>query len=130
TAASYTNRFSEDLQPPAPLIEVSGVAFPFAPEPLVLTIGTGDETQPVSAEPDGGLPQAFRLHGNYPNPFNPSTTLRFDLPEASDVHVEVFDLLGRRVLTTSPRSLPAGASRTLSLDAGTLASGAYLYRIE
>lgn len=130
TAASYTNRFSEDLQPPAPLIEVSGVAFPFAPEPLVLTIGTGDETQPVSAEPDGGLPQAFRLHGNYPNPFNPSTTLRFDLPEASEVHVEVFDLLGRRVLTTSPRSLPAGASRTLSLDAGTLASGAYLYRIE
>ncbi|MBA7565496.1 hypothetical protein ES708_07180 [subsurface metagenome] len=44
------------------------------------------------------LPEDFALHQNHPNPFNPSTTLRFDLPEASDVTLLVYDLLGREVI--------------------------------
>jgi len=43
------------------------------------------------------LPEHFALHQNHPNPFNPATTLRFDLPEASDVTLLVYDLLGREV---------------------------------
>jgi len=44
------------------------------------------------------LPSAYALHQNYPNPFNPGTTLRFDLPEASDITITVYDLLGREVV--------------------------------
>ncbi len=44
-----------------------------------------------------GIPAEFALHANYPNPFNPSTTIRFDLPEAAEVHLMVYDILGREV---------------------------------
>ncbi len=45
-----------------------------------------------------GIPAEFALHANYPNPFNPSTTIRFDLPQASEVHLAVYDILGREVV--------------------------------
>ena len=75
------------------------------------------------------IPATFTLHGNYPNPFNPTTTIRFDLPEASWITVEVIDLLGRVVLTTPRRRREAGLHRTMPLDASGLASGLYLYRV-
>jgi glucuronoarabinoxylan endo-1,4-beta-xylanase len=69
------------------------------------------------------------LQQNYPNPFNPSTVLRFDLPVASDVHMAVYDLLGRAVQTVADGAWPAG-SHEVRFDAGTLPSGAYLVRLE
>lgn len=80
---------------------------------------------------DGGshLPREFALDGNYPNPFNPTTNIRFDLPEAADVHIEVFDILGRRVMTVPSQALQAGAGLTIQVDASQLASGTYLYRV-
>jgi len=75
------------------------------------------------------LPTTFALHGNFPNPFNPSTTIRFDLPETADVRVEVIDILGRRVMTMAQQQVAAGSNRSLQLDASRLASGTYLYRI-
>jgi hypothetical protein len=75
------------------------------------------------------VPARFVLHGNYPNPFNPTTTLRFDLPEAATVRVAVYDVLGREVLTLTPGRMAASPGRTLTLDARSLASGAYLYRV-
>ncbi|MDX1545780.1 MAG: M36 family metallopeptidase [Rhodothermales bacterium] len=75
------------------------------------------------------LPEDFALAGNYPNPFNPSTTLRFDLPESALVSVEVYDVLGRRVLTVPAQQVAAGAARTVQIDGSTLASGVYLYRL-
>ncbi len=83
----------------------------------------------TAAEAGAALPATFALHGNFPNPFNPTTTLRFDLPEAAEVRVEVIDVLGRRVMTTATRQIAAGANRSLLLDAATLASGTYLYRV-
>lgn len=74
-------------------------------------------------------PSTFTLHGNYPNPFNPTTTLRFDLPETAWITVEVIDLLGRTVLTTPAQQREAGSNRTVALDASGLASGTYLYRV-
>lgn len=74
-------------------------------------------------------PARFVLHGNYPNPFNPTTTITFDLPEAATVHVEVLDLLGRHVLTVPRRSFASGSGHTIRVDATTLASGTYLYRV-
>ena len=75
------------------------------------------------------VPEMLALRGNYPNPFNPSTTISFDLPETAQVHVEIIDLLGRSVLTMPVRRIEAGAARTLTVNASTLASGTYLYRV-
>ena len=75
------------------------------------------------------LPESFALQGNYPNPFNPSTRIVFDLPSSAEVSVEVLDLLGRSVLSLGSQSIEAGANRTVELDGSLLASGTYLYRI-
>lgn len=83
----------------------------------------------VALEEDALLPTEFALLSNYPNPFNPVTKLAFDLPETAQVHVEVFDLLGRAVLVVPAKHVRAGASRTVALDASSLASGTYFYRI-
>ena len=75
------------------------------------------------------LPTEFALLGNYPNPFNPSTRIEFDLPEAAEVSTAVFDMLGRNVMTLPSQEFEAGASRSIELNAISLASGNYLYQI-
>jgi len=75
------------------------------------------------------MPAGFRLRGNYPNPFNPATTVVFDLSERASVEVEVLDLLGRRVLVLPARSVAPGTGHRITLDAGDLASGTYLVRV-
>lgn len=45
------------------------------------------------------IPSSFILHQNYPNPFNPVTTLRYDIPERSEVVLTIYDILGRQVTT-------------------------------
>ena len=75
------------------------------------------------------LPHQFVLHSNYPNPFNPSTTILMDLPADAKVTVEVFDVLGRAVLRTMPQDLEAGHGRLIRIAAAALASGTYPYRV-
>ncbi len=75
------------------------------------------------------LPTEFTLHGNYPNPFNPSTRIQFDLPENAQVQIQIVDMLGRKVITLPAQEFEAGANRSIELNAGSLASGTYLYRI-
>lgn len=87
------------------------------------------EGAPVAAEAEAAVPERFALHGNYPNPFNPATTLRFDLPAPARVRVTVYDVLGRAVLRLPAQEVSAGFRRTLRLDASALASGVYLYRL-
>ncbi|MXZ04298.1 MAG: DUF4397 domain-containing protein [Rhodothermaceae bacterium] len=85
----------------------------------------------TGVEEEGGpeIPTEFALHGNYPNPFNPSTRIEFDLPESAQVTLQVVDMLGRQVMTLPAQQIEAGANRTLELSATNLASGHYLYRI-
>jgi len=82
----------------------------------------------VATERVPELPSEIQLRAAYPNPFNPSTTIPFALPEAGPVQLEVFDTLGRvvRVLVDDVR--PVG-EHTVSFDASGLASGVYLYRL-
>ncbi len=77
-----------------------------------------------------GLPAAFELRGNAPNPFRHTTTLLMNLPARARITVDVFDVLGRRVLSLPARALPAGTDRALRLDGSTLAPGLYLYRVQ
>lgn len=83
---------------------------------------------PVAAEQEE-LPESFMVHGNYPNPFRESTRLMVDLPWSATLNVEVFDVVGRRVLSPPPIDLPAGWGRSIRLEGATLPSGLYLYRI-
>jgi hypothetical protein len=80
----------------------------------------------LSHQPE--TPTAVRLHPNYPNPFNPSTQIAFDLPEASIVTLEVFDVLGRRVAVLEDGWLDAG-SFVRTFDASGLSGGVYVVRL-
>ena len=75
------------------------------------------------------LPTEFMLYGNYPNPFNPSTRIQFDLPESAQVSVQVMDMLGREVMILPAKEFEAGSNRVIELNALNLASGTYLYRM-
>ena len=75
------------------------------------------------------VPQTFRLYGAYPNPFNPSTTLRFDIANRSPVTLDIIDVTGRLVTRLVDTTLPAG-TYAIPFDASVLSSGAYLYRLQ
>ena len=73
-------------------------------------------------------PTGFALHGNYPNPFNPTTTVEFDLPESARMTLIVFDILGRVAYKTTSH-VEGGASRSIRVDLSNLPSGNYFYRL-
>ncbi len=75
------------------------------------------------------LPTEAVLMGNYPNPFNPETTIRYALPQTGNVHLAVYDLLGHEVAVLVDEPKPAGHHAT-RFDAGDLPSGAYIYRLQ
>ncbi len=97
------------------------------------TIGGGlfrrDVATDVANEPAVSLPASYALEANYPNPFNPSTTIRFGLPEAAAVTVSVYDVAGRRIAVLVQATLAAGWHEA-SFDAGALPSGVYFYRLD
>jgi Secretion system C-terminal sorting domain len=75
------------------------------------------------------LPQEFLLHQNYPNPLNPSTTIKYELPHSSWVSLTVFDILGREVSVLVNERREAGVHE-VKFDGSNLASGAYFYRLQ
>ncbi len=75
------------------------------------------------------LPTRFALHEAYPNPFNPTTMLGFDLPLAGRVSLRVYDVLGREVATLVD-GLRAAGSYTVTFDGRDLATGLYFARLE
>ncbi|HYE57503.1 MAG TPA: T9SS type A sorting domain-containing protein, partial [Rhodothermales bacterium] len=85
-------------------------------------------TTSVAAEETAALPVAFALEAVYPNPLTRTGTVRFGLPEASRVHVALYDALGREVAVLVEGDLPAGTHRQ-TLDASGLAPGVYLLRM-
>ena len=67
-----------------------------------------DRTSHVASEEAGHIPRSYALLPNYPNPFNPTTIIRFDVPAAATVELAIFDMLGRRVATLIHGSLAPG----------------------
>lgn len=91
--------------------------------PTCVTVGTEDT--------NGGevLPEKFAVHGNYPNPFQKTTHLAFDLPWQAHVRVEVVDVIGRLVLTVPEHRMEAGWEKSIPLNGESLPAGIYLYRL-
>ena len=80
------------------------------------------------------LPQGFALEQNFPNPFNPSTTIRYELPEEAMVNVTIYDMLGRQVKTLINQTQDAGYRSVIwnaTNDYGKpVSAGMYLYLIQ
>lgn len=76
-----------------------------------------------------GIPEGAVLHGNYPNPFNARTTIRFGLTRSAEVRVSVYNLLGQQITILRDGWLNAGEHR-LAFDAAALPGGVYYYRVQ
>jgi VCBS repeat-containing protein len=99
---------------------------------LMAFSGAGATKMPVivtATEEDSGVPREFVLRGNYPNPFNPTTRIEFDLPRAAEVEIKVLDLLGRTMISVPKQQMGAGQRQGVVIDANELTSGIYIYRI-
>lgn len=84
---------------------------------------------PIESLDPSELAQAFELHQNYPNPFNPSTTISYTLRDPGHVRVQVYNVAGQLVQVLVDGYESAGMHE-VNFDAGNLASGMYIYRME
>lgn len=75
------------------------------------------------------VPTQYDLSQNYPNPFNPTTTIRFSLPQAAQLKINLYNMLGELVKTLADGTYEIGYHKIL-VDAASLPSGTYVYRIE
>jgi hypothetical protein len=98
---------------------------------LYMDIHTGEIVNPNAVKPifAGGTAREFALLQNFPNPFNPTTTVPFLLPRAGYVELRIYDIQGREVTTLVNSDLPAGA-QSVRFDAARLAGGIYFCRLQ
>ena len=91
-------------------------------------------TSIVSVHDAEMIPTAYGLSQNYPNPFNPTTSIEFALPEASEISLEIYNLLGQKVRTLVNGYVPAGYINTswdgLDQNGKEISSGTYIYRLQ
>jgi hypothetical protein len=83
----------------------------------------------VDDSPEILLPEIFRVSQNYPNPFNASTVISYELPYQSQVTIDIYDILGRKVGTLQDCIKPAGYHQVI-WDAKGISSGVYFYRLQ
>ena len=71
----------------------------------------------------------FSLNQNFPNPFNPSTTITFTIPNDGNVQLKLYDVLGNEVVSLINENLPAGY-HTIKLNGSELTNGVYFYKLQ
>ena len=97
-----------------------------APDPSAQAVA--GRLEAASGQAVEAMPKEYALEAAYPNPFNPSATIRYALPEAADVRLVVYDVVGREVARLVEGKRAAGYHR-VRFDGSRLASGLYLYRL-
>ncbi|MBI4548231.1 MAG: T9SS type A sorting domain-containing protein [Ignavibacteriae bacterium] len=80
-------------------------------------------------EPQYSTPTGYMVKQNFPNPFNPSTIVEFDLPKDAKVTLKIYDLLGREVITLKDNEQYEAGTHEVEFSANQFASGVYFYRI-
>jgi len=75
------------------------------------------------------LPQKPFLYQNFPNPFNPSTMIEFDLPQKSDVNLKIYNILGQEILTLIDKETDAGKHQ-IQWNAKNQSSGIYFLTLK
>jgi hypothetical protein len=96
---------------------------------VVVPVYINVETTGIEDPFTGKIPKTYVLFQNYPNPFNPVTHIRYGLPKAGNVKIELYNILGQRVETLLDTHKPAGY-HLIDYDGSKLATGLYFYRIE
>jgi GH18 family chitinase len=96
-------------------------------EPLLESIANSikNHSTSITNEPLNS-PASFNLYNNYPNPFNPSTIIKFSMSENTRVNLIIYDVMGRKIETLLNNSLSAGI-HSVSFDGSKLSSGIYFY---
>ncbi len=82
-----------------------------------------------AGEADRGVPESYHLEQNFPNPFNPATRIGYSIPQAGNVSLKVYNLLGQEVATVFEGFQSAG-NYSFTFDGAGLAGGVYLYRLQ
>jgi hypothetical protein len=77
---------------------------------------------------ENSVPSEFKIFQNYPNPFNSMTNIRWQMSNAENAKITIYDVLGREVITLINEKLQVGTYQ-ISFDAGKLASGIYFYKL-
>ncbi len=98
-----------------------------------ITLFLYDSVAVSVGETTNDLPTNFNISQNYPNPFNPSTTIEYTLPKRSNVKIEIFNLLGQKIIKLYNSEQPAGSYQIKwngkDENGQSVTSGIYLYRI-
>jgi len=88
----------------------------------------------VSTTDEKTIPKGYKLYQNHPNPFNPTTTIQYNLPERADVQITIYDLLGRKVTTLVSETQDAGYKsvqwNATNSNGQQVSTGVYFYQIK
>ncbi|MFN0158701.1 MAG: immunoglobulin domain-containing protein [Bacteroidota bacterium] len=117
---------------PTPPLFIGTVDYFYNTEvPIVPTKAFGGEEEIAHTEPL--VPEEFFLNSNYPNPFNPTTTIQFGIPEAATVSVKVYNMLGQEVATLADGTMDGGYYNTVwdgrNMTGIHVGSGVFIYRM-
>jgi len=118
------------LQADSPCIDAGDPNSPLDPDSTIADIGAFyfDQSLGIELESKPDLPKNFAVTGVYPNPFNPETVIRFQLPVASNLNLTVYDVSGRVVAELVNSNYDAGIHE-ITFDGSGLPSGVYIYRL-
>ncbi|MDZ7262245.1 MAG: T9SS type A sorting domain-containing protein [candidate division KSB1 bacterium] len=124
------------LLPDSPAIDAGDPDDPWDPDDTVVDLGALPFEAPVTivqTDENSRQPQTYRLYQNFPNPFNPCTTIEFFLPKEQRVTLSIYNLLGQRVKILLDENYKAGSHRVVwdgTDESGALVtSGIYIYQL-
>jgi hypothetical protein len=121
--------FYDGSSRPSGDLNVTGTLARFNDTAQIFPWFENDIVDATATEGPAATPETFAVHGSYPNPTKGRARITYDLPQAAEVTVKVYDVMGRRVLTRELGRQTAGAEKKAALQAGRLAAGVYVYRL-